>query len=359
MQVAMPEYMKVRAHLYKLIMNSDGKSLQITPENELCRLFDVSRVTVRRAIKGLSDDGFLITRRGLGTFINPERISCKKLIMPIIGIIKGHGNHVTNIYDTGILESLIQTGLHYETVYLPNSGKPETFLEIVRNSLSGIIWDGATVDSSLKKYIKALCETGMPLLRVEEAEPSESNDYILSTPFGRGKIIADYMFSRGHKKVLFIHNDDSAKEHYASSSTYSGYCQRMTELCGDEWGSIKNNIVFCLDLERKLKEKSEFTAVYSGNYLVPYTMDRLLSTGISVPNDMSYLTYEKSSPFFFDGLQPDFIDRKRPLMDAIFKWLKKRIIDKDLSGTFREIIEVKAVQGETVKVLNEAKICSK
>lgn len=358
MQATMPEYMKVRAHLYKLVMNSDGESLQITPENELCRLFDVSRVTVRRAIKGLTDDGLLITRRGLGTFINRDNISRKKLVPPVIGVIKGHGNHVTNIYDTGILESLIQSGLQYETVYLPNSGKPETLLEIVRDSLSGIIWETSSAPS-LKKYIKALSESGMPLLLVEEEKPSESCDFILSTCFERGKVIADHMFSKGHKKTLFIHNDDSTKEHYASSSTYSGYCQRMTELCGDEWGSLKSNIVFCLDLERKLKEKSGFTAVYSGNYLVPYTMDKLLSTGISVPNDMSYLTYEKSSPFFFDGLQPDFIDRERPLMEAVLKWLKKRIIDKDLSGTFGEIIEVKAVPGETVKVLNEAKICSK
>ena len=68
----MPEYMRVRMYLYNLIANSDGKELQIPSENDLCRLFEVSRITVRGAIQGLVQDKYLIPRRGIGTFMNPE-----------------------------------------------------------------------------------------------------------------------------------------------------------------------------------------------------------------------------------------------------------------------------------------------
>ena len=66
----MPEYMRVRLYLYNLRSKSDGKELQIPSENVLCRMFDVSRVTVRSAIQGLIRDKYLIPRRGIGTFIN-------------------------------------------------------------------------------------------------------------------------------------------------------------------------------------------------------------------------------------------------------------------------------------------------
>ena len=57
MAPVIPEYMRVRKYLYSLVYNSDGTDLRIPPENELTRMFGVSRVTVRGAIHGLVDDG--------------------------------------------------------------------------------------------------------------------------------------------------------------------------------------------------------------------------------------------------------------------------------------------------------------
>jgi DNA-binding LacI/PurR family transcriptional regulator len=358
MQETMPEYMKVRAHLFKLILNSDGESLQITPENELCRLFDVSRVTVRRAIKGLTDEGYLISRRGLGTFINYKNVSRKKIILPAIGVIKGKGDHVLSMYDTAVYEGVHKSGMSYQPLYMPNSRKVETLLEIVRNNISGIIWDCGTEEASHKKYINAIMENKIPLLLVTEKKPITSSDYILSTRYSRGAVIADHLFSKGHTKALFVHNDESIRLHLNPDSTYRGFCDRMTELCGDKWGSEKDNVTSGLKLRDKLEENTDFTAVYSGNYLVPYVMEQFSSLGLSVPEDISYLTYEESSAFFFNGLKPDFIDRKDILQDAVCEWLKLRITEKDHSNSFKKEIELRPVSGETVKVLQKEALCS-
>ena len=64
MATVMPEYMRVRKYLYNLISKCSGNDLRIPPENELTRIFGVSRVTVRGAIRGLVKDNLLITRRG-------------------------------------------------------------------------------------------------------------------------------------------------------------------------------------------------------------------------------------------------------------------------------------------------------
>jgi GntR family transcriptional regulator len=42
---------------------------QIPTEPELCRLFDVSRITVRKAIEDLAREGWLVRQQGKGTFV--------------------------------------------------------------------------------------------------------------------------------------------------------------------------------------------------------------------------------------------------------------------------------------------------
>lgn len=50
---------------------------QIPPEPELSREYSVSRITVRRAIEELCNEGYLIKRQGRGTFVSSSRIQRK------------------------------------------------------------------------------------------------------------------------------------------------------------------------------------------------------------------------------------------------------------------------------------------
>lgn len=47
---------------------------RIPPENQLCDIFGVSRITIRRAIRKLIDGGILYTKQGKGTFVLSSKI---------------------------------------------------------------------------------------------------------------------------------------------------------------------------------------------------------------------------------------------------------------------------------------------
>jgi GntR family transcriptional regulator, N-acetylglucosamine utilization regulator len=63
-------YLRLRNSLQKMIERGDLEPGQALPsERELAKLLTLSRVTIRKAISGLADDGLLTQRHGAGTFV--------------------------------------------------------------------------------------------------------------------------------------------------------------------------------------------------------------------------------------------------------------------------------------------------
>jgi GntR family transcriptional regulator len=66
----LPLYYQLKEKLLKKIKNGEWKSGQkIPPEAELCELYKLSRITVRKSIEELVRDGYLVRFQGKGTFV--------------------------------------------------------------------------------------------------------------------------------------------------------------------------------------------------------------------------------------------------------------------------------------------------
>lgn len=76
-QVATPLYLRLQKQIKAAIAAETLKPLEALPgERDIAEAFSVSRVTVRKAIAGLVDQGLLTQRQGSGTFVaaRPERV---------------------------------------------------------------------------------------------------------------------------------------------------------------------------------------------------------------------------------------------------------------------------------------------
>jgi DNA-binding GntR family transcriptional regulator len=61
----------VRARLRAALVEGEfPQGSKLPNEDQLCRRFDVSRVTIREAVRGLIEDGFVVRRQGSGTFVS-------------------------------------------------------------------------------------------------------------------------------------------------------------------------------------------------------------------------------------------------------------------------------------------------
>lgn len=71
--VAEPLHRQVRNSIEELIRSGNGNDAISLSDADLCERFQVSRITVRRAVKELVDAGLLYRMRGVGTFVRPRK----------------------------------------------------------------------------------------------------------------------------------------------------------------------------------------------------------------------------------------------------------------------------------------------
>lgn len=144
------EYMKIRRYVMDLLWRADSDMVLIPSLNDLMNKFDVSRPTACKAVRELVEEGYLIAKRGHGTFTNPAK-SIKhsgqfgKINLPIIGIIIGDGLHVhIEIFYSHLLAELLKSLAGIPAfVHLLNLGGIATesaYSEIINENLDGLCW---------------------------------------------------------------------------------------------------------------------------------------------------------------------------------------------------------------------------
>lgn len=70
----LPLYLQIKREMLRRIAAWNSDTQKFYSDDELCAEFEVSRMTVRQAIKELVDEGYLTRARGLGTFLTAKKV---------------------------------------------------------------------------------------------------------------------------------------------------------------------------------------------------------------------------------------------------------------------------------------------
>lgn len=104
---AVPLYKKVKNHIIGQIETGQLKPHQkVSSENQLVKMFGISRMTVNRALRELTDEGFLVRLAGVGTFVaEPKAQSHLLEVHDITDEIRARGHY----YSREVLEHKFTT----------------------------------------------------------------------------------------------------------------------------------------------------------------------------------------------------------------------------------------------------------
>ncbi len=237
------EYMKIRRYVMNLILRAGKDPVQIPTINELSEKFNVSRPTVSKAMKELTSEGYIIGRRGIGSFTNPAKISPSSFgrKQPLIGIMLGNGLmvHLDKYYGNilaELLKKIVAMPAITHIVSTGSSDKKQIICDIMNEQLDALV----VVDGN--PFIGDLRKTGLKVVSTAETNPAVpgavSPDYD-----SWGYLCGKQLLKENRRNIVFLHDEKPW------NAAYGGFRRAFAEA-----GAPLNEKFFLKDYRSSLTE---------------------------------------------------------------------------------------------------------
>lgn len=293
-------YEKIADYLKSAIEKGELKIGEaIYSEPELCKKFNVSRTSVRKAIRQLAAENILVSRQGLGTFVKGDGHG---LIYNTICMV----NHWTrklryDFSDTyymdaifGIEEECNHRQINFQMFSGVINSKDELLKQMKDRKLDGIILDGSyqTHEDDIKMF-----KNLTPHIVVLDGNPLETDlpCLIPDEVDGFEKILE---LAAKHKNICFLHETMSAtgrrklaafkkalKKHHLNEITFLDYSSKINY---DNFYNIDHYPLIYDTLSSVLeKETIPGCIICTQDHAAVKTLNVLKQKGLIVPDDIS------------------------------------------------------------------------
>ncbi len=298
----MAKYQKVIEWINKNIDSGTLKPGEKIPsENELCKMFDLSRQTVRHAILMLSEEGLLESRRGSGTYVADQRAEDE--LRSVVAVVTTYvDDYIFPSTIRGIENTLSEKGYSMQLSFTNNTiNKERQILEDIarRNDVAGIIMEpvkSALPNPNMDLY-RQLTDKGIKILFINSFYPELDLPHVSIDDEECAYRAVKALIDVGHREIGCILKLDDGQ----GRERYRGYLKAMTEY-GLSFSYDHVNWIDTIDikdgyrsLSRIVDRLKDCTAVFCYNDQVAgMLMQMLASIGIKLPEEMSVVGMDDS-----------------------------------------------------------------
>ncbi|WFB36876.1 GntR family transcriptional regulator [Kiritimatiellota bacterium B12222] len=194
----------------RILSGQFGPGGQLTPEMELCRQFNISRSTVRRAISELVEEGLLVRHQGKGTYVSFQRSETQQHLLSILVCQFGHVLGAYDLCVKGAMSACAERG--YELLVSNSQNNPYTALDQVKRlneiRVAGTIvmplQTGPDENEELDKIVQALHGADQQVVIADTYAPESEFPSISSQNREAMHELTSYVIAMGHKKIAFL-----------------------------------------------------------------------------------------------------------------------------------------------------------
>ncbi|MHB1652944.1 MAG: GntR family transcriptional regulator [Desulfitobacteriaceae bacterium] len=257
-----PLYEQIYNLLKQDIQGGNYKNSELLPsERELCIMFGVERITVRKALENLASDGLVVKVAGLGTRVNAlPKFDCENSICDTILFIlpksKKSVDRITEPFNAKLFYSIEKEArLKDYNILYRTAGMNENLSTVLGTSVAGIFF----VSDVNEKLLLEAHEFNIPAVVI-----NNSSNYftsILSDGEAGAFEATNYLIELGHKKIAAI---QGVADYITSRHRLEGYQKAL--LSAD------------IQIEPELIKEGEWT--YDGGYAA---MKELLKSKNNLP----------------------------------------------------------------------------
>lgn len=295
------KYMEIYNHYKNLITSgvlSPGS--KIPTESEIGKAFNVSRITVIKALNMLTNDGFVYRLPGSGTYVKdpePPRKDTSLKVISLIVAFKPQGREIELIQ--GIENYLKQHGYLLSVSNSNNDPAVEKRLILdVKDKVDGIILYPYASNTNTDIFFD-LFKENYPIVYVDKYPFNVPCNYVVSDNFKGGYAIGRYFIDKNHKKIALVFFDITG--HTSELDRFNGFMKAVSEK-----GINKESIhVISLGKNRSQQSKDELfyqllgrkdvdnklTAIFACNDVLAY----------EIMNHIAKADYELTDDFILAG----------------------------------------------------------
>ncbi|WP_400246612.1 GntR family transcriptional regulator [Niallia sp. JL1B1071] len=284
---------------------------KIHSENELGRMFGVSRHTIRQAIGDLVHEGWLYREQGAGTFVSHQQVHSSQTLLshPPLKKTKNIGVITTYISDY-IFPSIIK-GIES---YLTNHGYSLTFactdndikkeklcLQTMLNSnIDGLIVEPTktnTFNPNIQLYLE-LEQNNIPYLMINQFYSQLSPPHLVMDDELGGFISTEHLIKLGHKKIIGLFKSDDLQGINRMKGFIQAYKAYSIPFFPEMMinYSTENQEIYPIErLTEVFETANRPTAIVCYNdQLAIQVINYLRSLNLTIPNDISIIGYDDS-----------------------------------------------------------------
>lgn len=275
-------------------VNSEGK---LPTFKEIAEKYNVSVVTVVKAIEKLKDEGVLYTRPGKGAYlISAEKTSETKTIAVVILDICNLSSSFLSELIKGIGQEGHGTNLNLQLFATPDKtldfqGNSSFYAKIKRRSIDGLILEGRLP----VKDVAPLLKEKIPFVWINGNLPGENIYSVTSDKFYSLNLIMAHLAKLKHRKICIL----SGEEDLDLKSAFEVLCSNYN-LEGKFYmkEGPERDVGFVLTQEVLSNDKPD-AIITRGSELTLSSMALITKLNVSVPKDLAVIGIVSSPDGYF------------------------------------------------------------
>ncbi|WP_278250688.1 GntR family transcriptional regulator [Pseudogracilibacillus auburnensis] len=372
-----PKYMMVIEKIKEWIVNGDVKpGEKIHSENELAKMFDVSRHTIRQAVGELVHQGLLYREQGAGTFcsspmpVNQGQGKSQSNLQPT----QNHGKNIA-IITTYISDYIFPSIIRGIESYLSSKGYSLTIsstdndLEKEKKCLEAMMSrniDGFIIEPTKSSgynpnlhYYLELERKKIPYLMINQYYSQLNPPYMMINDEKGGYLATDHLLSLGHEKVVGIFKTDDMQGICRMKGFIDAFRDHQVPFINDTIISYSTE-----DLHEGLTDKIKKLVANRDNIptgIVCYNdevalmaINILREHGLNVPNDISVVGYDDSTLAIASEVKITTVTHPKMQLglDAA-KWIVNAVENGGKSGENSILYEPELIKRNSTKKLKK------
>lgn len=293
------KYEMIYKDLCEKISEKFYKNGELLPtEKELANSYNVSRITIQKAMQILSSNGLIERVPGKGTFLktsnSPLRTQQNKFISAIIP--KSTPETITLVYSLQKYAASLGYNLTIHFIEKDGTDVVNTCEKAIKDGSSGIVILPADSEKD-KEYFRNL-QKKIPMVTVDKAINHVVANSVFSDNFTGTYELTEFLINNNHKKIAFFCFDEN-------SSSLLQRTQGFLDALNDYGLPIENSIIKVDHMRNVSKKLSEFfnspassdvsALIFCTDEMSIEAYRWLTVNGKKIPNDISIAGFDDSA----------------------------------------------------------------